>query len=246
MRNNNITTLVLNYARKKMTEKALKSEERPPLRILLAEDHNVVRNGLRSLLENQADMHIIAEAASGSEALMLLKTKELEPDIILTDINMPDMDGIELIEKIRQTGSRAKMVVLSMLDNEKYVVKAFKAGADGYLLKNVTTQELIFALRHIVTTGPYTCSEITMRLIKRLTQIPRIVAANELPDVEFDERDREVLNLMADGYTNQEIADKLFTSKRTVEGYRQILMNRTGSRNTAALIRFAAINGYLQ
>ena len=219
-------------------------EQRSSIKIILAEDHHVVRNGIRSLLERQPDFSLVAEAGNGNEVLQSL-SDGLPADIILTDINMPDMDGIEMIEAVRAAGHKPRIIVLSMLDNEKFVVKAFNAGANGYLLKNVTPVELIFAIRHVVSGGEYVCAEVAMRLLKRVAKVPQLPPTADLPELNLSERDTEVLELIAEGYTNQEIADRLFSSKRTIEGYRHSLMNRTGSRNTAALIKFALRNSII-
>lgn len=212
--------------------------------ILLAEDHEVVRNGIRSLLEKEAGLKVIAEAANGLDVLRSLE-QGIKPDILLTDINMPGMSGIELLENLSKKEVDIKVIILSMLDNERSVIKAFKAGASGYLLKSVSALELVFALKHVAAGGEYACAEIAMRVMKRLVRVPEISAPANVAIPELAARDLEVLELVAEGYTNQEIADKLFTSKRTVEGYRQHLMNTTGSRNTAALIKFAILNGLL-
>lgn len=212
--------------------------KQPNIRVILAEDHQVVRNGVRALLEKQPDVRIVGEVGSGDEVLSLLR-KGMIADIVLSDIHMPGMNGIELIEQLKVIAPAIKIVVLSMLDNEKFIVKAFRAGASAYLLKNAAGEELVFAIRHVYAGGEYICSEVAMKLLRRLVKAPDLIV-EELPaDLQLTERDIEVLRLIAEGHTNQEIADKLFTSKRTVEGYRQQLMNKTGTRNTAALVGFA-------
>lgn len=212
--------------------------KQPAIRVILAEDHQVVRNGIRALLEKQADIRIAGEAGSGEEVLSLLRNG-LAADIVLSDIHMPGMNGLELIEQLKNTAPSIRIAVLSMLDNEKFIVKAFRAGASAYLLKNAAGEELVFAIRHVSAGGEYVCSEVGMKLLRRLVKTPDLVV-DELPeDLQLSERDIEVLRLIADGHTNQEMADKLFISKRTVEGYRQQLMNKTGTRNTAALVGFA-------
>jgi DNA-binding NarL/FixJ family response regulator len=215
------------------------------INILLAEDHNVVRNGIRSLIEKETDIKVSAEAINGKRALALL-SNATDINIVLTDLNMPEMNGIELINKIKLSYPDIKVVVLSMLDHEKYVIEAFRAGACGYILKNVSSEELIFALRHIHSTNErYLCNEISLKLLDRLITMPDTIALADHLNIDLSKRELEVLALIAEGYTNQEIAEKLFTSKRTVEGHRQNLIDKTGARNTAALIRFAIINGLI-
>lgn len=210
------------------------------IRIILAEDHTIVRNGIRSLLEVDAGFSVIGEADSSQKALDLLKDG-LEADIILVDLNMPGINGMELIEKLKQVAPLLKVVVLTMNDHEKYVVKACQAGAAGYLLKTVSPNELLFAIRHIYEGGRYICNELCLRLLDiRIHQTD-----TTFQDIELSKREGEILTLIAEGYTNSEIAESLFTSKRTVEGHRQSLLEKTGSRNTASLIKFAIMKGLI-
>ncbi|GAA4095072.1 response regulator transcription factor [Mucilaginibacter panaciglaebae] len=214
------------------------------IKIILAEDHNIVRDGIRNLLEKEKDMQIVGEALNGQEVIDLIN-KGVTADIILADINMPLLNGIEMAGKLSQASKNIKVIILSMLDHERYVMQAFQAGVSGYLLKNISADELTFALRHIHLDGRYICAELSLRLLDRLIAQPDRRQHEAETGIEFSTRDIEVLMLVSDGLTNQEIADKLFTSKRTVEGYRQSLIEKTGARNTAALIRYAIKNGLI-
>jgi DNA-binding NarL/FixJ family response regulator len=214
------------------------------IKIILAEDHNIVRDGIRNLLEKEGNFDVVAEATTGADVLGLVQ-EGVEADVVLADMNMPVMGGMELAEKLKETGSKAKFIMLTMIDHEKYVVKAFKAGVSGYLLKNVSADELVFAINHIHVNGHYICSELAMRFMHRLTDMPAISSTEDIPEVEFTKRELEVLALTAEGYTNQQIADKLFTSKRTVEGHRQSMINKSGTRNTIALIKYALQHGII-
>jgi DNA-binding NarL/FixJ family response regulator len=215
------------------------------IKIILAEDHNVVRNGIRSLLEKESDIQVVAEATNGNEALKLLK-EGLTPDIMLADVNMPEMNGMEMVAQISEHYPSVKVIMLSMLDNEKYIMQAFKAGATGYILKNVNAGELVFAIRHVCMSHErYLCNELSLRLLDKLIHTPESVFDIDSSDIDISKREAEVLALISEGYTNQEIADKLFTSKRTIEGHRQSLIEKTGTRNTAALIRYAIVNGII-
>ncbi len=214
------------------------------IKIILAEDHTIVRNGIRNLLEKVEQFEIIGEAANGTEVLQLIE-KGADPDIILADMNMPQMNGLELAGKLKAASNRAKIILLTMIDHEKYVVNAFKAGVNGYLLKSINADELIFAINHIHGDGHYISSELSMRFLNRLMQLPEQVNSENTSDVEFSKREMEVLMLTAEGFTNQEIADKLFTSKRTVEGHRQSMINKTGTRNTIALIKYVIQHGVI-
>ncbi|WP_293789310.1 response regulator transcription factor [uncultured Pedobacter sp.] len=214
------------------------------LKIILAEDHNLVRNGIKMLLESQADIEVIAEADDGTRVLEHMASG-LIPDIILADINMPEMDGISLIKAVKSSHPDIKVVILSMLDHEKYVMQAFMEGSYGYILKNVNESEMLFALKTVAGGAKYLCVELTETMLNRCIHEASAQSEQEEVQVDLSMREIEVLNLVAEGYTNQEMADKLFLSKRTIEGHRQMLIDKTGSKNTASLIRFAVVNGYL-
>jgi DNA-binding NarL/FixJ family response regulator len=210
------------------------------INIVLVEDHNIVRDGIRSLLEKEEGLNVSGEAGNGVEALSLLASG-VNADVIIADMNMPEMNGVDLIKQVKELYPEKNAVVLSMLDHEKYIYQAFVAGAQGYLLKNVSADELVFAIKHIDAGGKYLCSELAFKLLDKSIYAPEM-AFNEHPDFDLSKREAEVLNLIAEGLTNTQIADKLFTSKRTVEGHRFNLMSKTNSKNTAALIKFAVLN----
>jgi DNA-binding NarL/FixJ family response regulator len=215
------------------------------IKIFLADDHNIVRNGIKSLLDKEADMEIVGEATDGKQVLDVLLSATHLPDVVITDVNMPIMNGMELTAKISELYPKVKIVVLSMLDHERYIVQAFKAGASGYVLKNVSADELTFSIRHVCNYNErFLCMELTTRLIDKLIDTHEPVSNRQF-QLDLSKRETEILILIAEGFTNQEIAEKLFTSKRTVEGHRQNLLEKTGARNTAALIRFAIVNNII-
>lgn len=214
------------------------------LNILLAEDHTIVRNGIRMLLETDSDIKIVGEAVNGNEVLDAINKGE-KIDIVLADINMPELDGISLIKEVKALNPEIQIVILSMHDNEKYVMQAFLEGAAGYMLKNVSADELIFSLKFINNGNTYLCSELTMKIVQNLIYNKQYLPHNKV-DIDFSLREIEVLNLIAEGLTNSEMSEKLFISKRTIEGHRQSLIEKTNSKNTAALIRFAVLNGMVQ
>lgn len=215
------------------------------IRIILVEDHHVVRDGIKLLLDSEPRIEVVAEASNVNEVIDLIK-KGVQCDIILTDINMEGMSGLELIKQLHIDESGPKFLILSMHDHENYVSEAFKTGASGYLLKNVTREELIYAVFHVAGGGKYICHEIALKLLDKLNN--NVNSTQEpLPDgISLTGREVEVLGMIAEGMTNQEIADKLFSSKRTIEGYRKNLLSKTGTRNTAALIKFAIHYGLLK
>jgi len=214
------------------------------LKVILAEDHNIVRNGIRMLLENEPDFEVIGEATNGKEVLELLEGN-VEAGLILADINMPIMDGMSMLRAIRVNYPNVKVIFLSMLDNEKYISQAFREGASGYVFKNVSSDELIFSLRQVNSGSRYLCTELALNLLDRSLQESPVFTTAPESNIEFSQREVEVLQLIAEGLTNTEIAEKIFISKRTVEGHRQSILEKTGSKNTATLIRFAVLNGFI-
>ena len=216
------------------------------LNLILAEDHNIVRNGIRMLLEADKEIRIVGEAINGREVLDMIAAG-IKADIVMADINMPELDGISLIRELKINSPETRIVMLSMLDNEKYVSQAFSEGASGYLLKNVSSDELVFSLKHVHGGGKYLCSELSIRLLDKLIQSSAApLSQKNDPQINFSMREIEILHLIAEGLTNNEMSDKLFISKRTIEGHRQSLIEKTGSKNTAALIRFAVLSGIIQ
>lgn len=211
------------------------------LKIILAEDHTVVRNGIKRLIDEQEDMQVVAEASNGQGVLDWLANGK-QADIILSDVNMPVVDGLTLFNNLRISNPKLKMIALSMLDSERQIKKCFLAGCSAYLTKSAEPEELIFALRSVGQGRKFVCSEALEKLIPlRFSQIrSEIDDSSDIPD--FSDREIEILELISLGLTNQEIADKIFLSKRTVEGHRQSLIDKTGSRNTAVLIHYAMMH----
>lgn len=207
------------------------------IRIIIAEDHQLVRQGIRLLISEDPEFEILAEAANGHEVLTALG-KYPQTDIVLTDLSMPLMDGNDLITELKSAYPGVKAIILSMEDDPKTIAGILKNGALGYLFKNSDAMELIFAIRFVACGGRYICAELGLKLLEALP------SGNEvsIQDVsEFGSRELEVLRLIAEGYTNLQIAERIFVSKRTVEGIRQSLLEKTGSKNTAMLIRNAIL-----
>lgn len=214
------------------------------IRIILAEDHNIVRNGIKLLLEADEKIKVLGEATNGLEVMELLGSAEV--DLIIADINMPQMDGMQLLREVKAKYPKTKVVMLSMHDHEKYVMEAFKNGGDGYLLKNIAAEELIFAIKFINQGYRYLCAELTMSLMDTMLQSKQYLMTMSDNEIDFSLRELEILQLIAEGLTNLEMSEKLFLSKRTIEGHRQSLLDKTGSKNSAALIRYGVLHGLIQ
>lgn len=217
------------------------------IKILLAEDHLVVRNGIKLLLDTQENISVIGEADNGVQVLDIIQSGNV-PDIILTDINMDVINGIELLKRLSYEYPSIRIIILSMLNTSPYVLEAFNKGAKGYLVKNVSYEELLFGINHVYRGGRYLCEELAMLLIENFNEKPIInnQAEQFIKDFDISDRELEILQLISDGLTNVEIAEKLFLSKRTVEGHRQNLIDKAGVKNSASLIKLAVKNGIVK
>ncbi|WP_207532226.1 response regulator transcription factor [Desertivirga arenae] len=213
------------------------------IKIVLVEDHKIVRNGLKTMLEQEDDFSITGEAGNGAEAISLLQAGT-KADIVLTDVNMPDMDGITLAGTLKRDYPDIKVMILSMMDNEKYVFRAFEAGISGYLLKSTGLEEMIFSIRHINNGNQVICADLGIRMLKKASRAAILNEDAEAAHL-LTSRELEILALISEGYTNNEIAEKTFTSRRTVEGHRQSLIDKFGVKNTAQLIKHACKTGIL-
>ena len=212
------------------------------LRIIIAEDHAIVRKGLRMLCEALAEVMVVAEYSNGEDVLDYL-AQGGEADILLTDIHMSGMGGLSLTKRISELHPLVKVIVLTMLSDDEYVNEAFINGARGYLLKTIDNEQMAFAIRIVAGGERYLCTELVERLLSVRLEAMRIKPHVAAQKNNLSEREVEVLKLVAEGYTNNEIAERLFISKRTVEGHRQALLEKTGTKNTATLIRYALVSG---
>jgi DNA-binding NarL/FixJ family response regulator len=210
------------------------------VKILLAEDHKILREGIKSLLKDEPAISVVAEARNGNEAIQILS--ETDINIAILDINMPGMDGIETARYIKGNFSDTQTMILSMMDDENYLLKGFEAGARGYLLKSTGRDELLFAINKIANGGHYICSEMSYALLEKVRNGFGSEHAKERIAIELSDRELQILELLAEGLTNAEIGDKICASRRTVETYRKNLIDKTNSKNTASLIKFAITN----
>ncbi|AGA68498.1 response regulator containing a CheY-like receiver domain and an HTH DNA-binding domain [Desulfitobacterium dichloroeliminans LMG P-21439] len=209
------------------------------IRLFIVDDHSVLRSGLKMILNSQKDMIVIGEAESG--AVALTKVKTLNPDIILLDISMPDMSGLEALEKIRKTCS-AKVLMLTMHNDEKYLQEALKAGANGYVLKQAADTELLQAIREVAKGEIYLDSTLAQNLVKSM-YCPHKETKNS--DSHLTEREKEVLRYVALGYTNKEIGESLLVSVKTVETHKARIMEKIQCQKRSDLVRYAIENGYI-
>ncbi|MGB3799277.1 MAG: response regulator transcription factor [Lewinella sp.] len=208
-----------------------------PTQILLADDHALVRDGIRRLLEDDADLHVIAEADDGVAMLELID--EVKPDLAIVDIRMPRLNGIDAVRQLRAKGNDTPCLMLSMHDSEEYVLQSIDAGAFGYLLKDASREEFLRAVHTIVGGDRYFSGDLSNILIRQLMKSDGVVSspAANVEKVELTRRERQILPIILKGATNQEIADQLDLSRRTVETHRFNMMKKLGVSNSSELNR---------
>jgi DNA-binding NarL/FixJ family response regulator len=212
-------------------------------KILIIEDHGVVLAGINYILAREPGLEVAGLAGSGRQALELI-ANGLRPDVVLCDLHLGDMCGIDLVLDFQQLIPEACIIMLTVEASELYLSEAFKAGAKGYLLKEADSEELIYAIRKVMQGKNFICTGLARQFKNKLIRQNDLPAMQ--PAVELSERESEVLHLLADGFTNVEVADRLFTSKRTVEGHRLSLLQKTGTRNGLELIKIAMLQGLLK
>lgn len=209
------------------------------LKLIIADDHRIVRDGLRSLLSGEEEITILGEASDGEEALT--KTRELNPDILIADISMPLINGIEMTKMLAQENLSTRVLILSMHDNEDYINQAIEAGASGYLLKDSNKEELLKAIKSISVGETYFSGEVSKILLNKYLSVSKqkrlkIEAEEKL---ELTKREKEILRFISDGLSNKEIATKLFVSTRTIDTHRYNIMQKLNVKNAAELVRLA-------
>jgi two-component system, NarL family, response regulator NreC len=209
------------------------------IRVLIVDDHAVVRAGLRLLVDAEDDLEAVGEAGSARDAIFEART--LKPDVLLMDVVMPDQSGLDVVPKLLEEHPETKVLVLSMQDDPRYVREAFAVGATGYVLKEAADSELVAAIREVARGGRYVHPELGARLVAAESEERRRAEEDPLSD-----REREVLRLLALGHTNQEIAQQLYISVRTAETHRAHIMQKLRLSTRAELVRYALGEGLLE
>ena len=211
------------------------------IRILIADDHGVLRAGLRALLSAESDLEVAGEAADGRETLRLVS--ELDPDVVLLDVNMPGPDGIEVTRRLKAVKPEVRVLILTVHEDEGLLREAIRAGASGYILKRAVESELIYAIHAVWRGDLYVHPAMTRALLQDLHST---LVADEAPVEPLTPREMEVLRLIAEGHTNRQIAEVLSISVRTVESHRANLMSKLGLHSRVELVRYAKRHGLLE
>lgn len=211
-------------------------------KVVIAEDHTILREGLKSLLTSNMNVDIVGEAQDGREAIKCVE--RLKPDLILMDLSMPRMNGMEAIKEIKRISKEVKVVVLTVHKNEEYILATFKAGADGYVLKDSSYNELMMAIQNVLKGKRFISPEISEKVLEGYIEGRERLREKTAWET-ITPREREILKLIAEGYKNKEIAEELCISVKTVEKHRSNIMEKLNLHNAQALTAFAIEKGLI-
>ena len=206
------------------------------IKILLVDDHKLIRDGLRLIIDTTPNIDVMGECTNGKEAIQYLEKNEGEIDVVVMDITMPDMNGIDATEIILNLYPNINILALSMHSEEAYIMKMIKAGAKGYLLKDSGSERLVDAIEAVYRNEKYYSKEVSLKLINLLVQ------KDGVKDSIISERETEILTMISNGSTNKEVADHLAISSRTVESHRRNIIKKLNLKNTAGMIKYAYDN----
>ncbi|HTE85110.1 MAG TPA: response regulator transcription factor [Dehalococcoidia bacterium] len=214
------------------------------IRVILADDHTLLRKGLRALLSNESDIEVIAEAADGAEAVRACQ--RLKPDIVVMDLSMPVLDGLQATRQIHDLGLETRVLVLTMHNEEEYLLRVLEAGGAGYVLKQSADTELVHAIRAVHRGEAFLYPSGVRMLLQSYLHTAHNPEAGAEPRPALSEREQEVLRLTAEGFSNQEIGRQLYISPKTVDTYRQRIMEKLGLHHRSELVRYALNRGLLK
>lgn len=207
------------------------------INIVLVDDHQIVRDGLKLVLGSQADFHIVGEGSNGNEAIALVR--EHKPHLLISDISMPELSGLEAVEAIKRNSPDTHILFLSMFDKEEYVTTAAKLGANGYLLKDTGKEEMIKAIRKVAKGGKYFSSDVSDVLVNQIMKAPSSMNLGAGEDFNLTKRENEILKKIVLGWGNKQIAEEVNISVRTIETHRLNIMKKLKVNNAADLVRKA-------
>jgi len=213
------------------------------IRVLIADDHAILRSGLKLLVDSQADMEVVAEAADGKQAIE--KMRETQPEVALLDLSMPRSGGMEALQKVPECCAKTRVVVLTMYDDPAYLRSALASGASGYVLKRSVDGDLLSAIRAVYRGGIFIDPSLAKVLVQDVLVTKHARGSQARPAKLLSDREVQVLRLVARGYSSKQIAGQIFVSAKTVETYRARLIEKLGLRNRSDLVRYAVHTGLL-
>ena len=214
-----------------------------PIRIVIADDHELIRDGFKVMVSRLPHLDLLAEASDGEELLQLTRT--LQPDVVITDIKMPKMDGVTAAKIIHEEFPEIGIIALSMFDEEALIVEMLEAGARGYLLKHAGKDEIEEAVQSVYKNNTYYCNQTTQKLARMIAS-SRHVPGKKSAEPEFSDREIQVIQLISDGLASKEIADRLGLKTRTIESYRETIMEKMGVKNMAGIVVYSFKHGILK
>lgn len=212
------------------------------LRIILAEDHETIRDGLKLLVNSRSDMEVVGEADNGRTALQL--AGEFSPDVVVMDISMPELNGLQATKKLKDTSPQVKVLILTRHSEPGYLRELLQAGASGYVLKQSKSEELVRAILAVAAGQTYLDPAVTERAVTQLRESGQ--AAHKAPNANLTARETDVLRLIALGYVNKEVAARLNLSIKTVEAHKSNAMNKMGMKSRVDIVRYAMLQNWLQ
>ncbi|MCL5045343.1 MAG: response regulator transcription factor [Actinobacteria bacterium] len=210
------------------------------IRVLLVDDHTILREGIKMLLEAQPDVEVVGEAEDGEEAVA--KARALKPDVVLMDVAMPKLNGLEATRQIKKEDPGAQVLILSMHETEEYILPILEAGASGYVVKQTAAQELVSAIRAVYNGNSFLYPTVARKVIESFLRRSQPAKPDPAHDV-LTERELEILKMVAEGLTNQQIAEKLFLSIKTVQAHRANIMEKLDIHDRVELVKYAIRNG---
>ncbi len=213
------------------------------IRVLVADDHTIVRKGLCALLDGDKEIEVVGDAENGREAIK--KVEQVQPDIVLMDITMPGLNGLETTRQLKKRHPKTKILILTMHDNEEYIFETLRAGASGYLVKRTAPEELISAIHAVNRGESFLSPSISKRVIAGYIRVGQSEQEEDEAFEKLTDREREVLQLIAEGRVNREIAELLHISIKTVETHRSHIMEKLNIRNIAELTQYAIRKGLI-
>ena len=213
------------------------------IKVVVADDHPIVREGVRMILAKERDIEVVGEAADGEQALQLVE--RVRPDVVIMDISMPGMGGIEATQKVRERYPKVSVLVLTMHEDESYVFQLLRAGASGYVLKRAAAQDLVHAVRAAARGEAFLYPSVARKVVEDYLKRVEAGEGRERYDG-LTAREKEVLTLIAEGFTNQQIAEKLFISIKTVQTHRAHIMEKLGLHDRTELVRYAIRKGLIE